>query len=179
MWIIIVLFLAAVLLVSSYLSSFNTSRDILLKTTSYRNESAFNLGTLDLPDLNGRSEDEVYEVVGKEVTRRLTFKTPRTKTIAQKTFQYEKIIVYKDYRYEHTTRVEGSNRINTSTPLEHSELVVYLLDEKVVYFAALHEVRDNGDMEYQPTKKSRNLGPDNEPWPNSEQDILEYNQEKK
>jgi len=157
-----------------YFSNANTSRDITSRSRDYRDADHFVFDPKNFPTIGSSTEKDVYRLIGKDVDHRLTFRSPRKKTIKNTTFTYNKILNFEDLLYVHTTKQVGNVKMSSSSPLERIKIVVYVFDEKVVFFSALREIRPDFDSEFEITPQSKNLDENGSAWPGIEQDFRDY-----
>lgn len=150
------------------------NQDVYIRDRVHREPPHFELDPQKFPTIGVSSEEDVYKLLGKDFDRRLTYKTVRQKTYNDTTFTYNRIILYESMSYR--SYKEGGERktvVNSPGPVEHSALIIYLLDGKVTYFSALHKIRPDLVL----TDNSRNLHDGEEYWPDSSGDMRDYLEE--
>jgi len=154
-----------------YFSPYNMSRDVL--SADRPAGIHFIYDPAKFPSV-GSDETAVYQALGNNIDRRLTFKTTRQKTINGQSFEYNKIIDFEQALQTTSQRTEGNDLVTDTQATEVSEVVVFLLDGKVVYVNGFHGTRPVGTTEYTPSTDSIATDGREALWPDSVNDIHDY-----
>ncbi|MBP7119207.1 hypothetical protein KBA63_03910 [Candidatus Woesebacteria bacterium] len=156
----------------SRVASIGGTGDVLNKERDYRDPAHFKLDGVQMPTIGVTKEADIYTLFGSDFDRRLTFKTPREKTINGTTFSFNKIIAYQDYTYVLSNETKNGEEVRTGEPVGRDEAVIYLLDGEVRFYAVRKQVKEGTD--YVSVSPSENLDESGDVWPNSMADIADY-----